>query len=102
MLNKIKFSDKAKNDLRESVKFYEDRQIGLGKIFLNTIQEKTIQIQSRPEINPPSQDEIRKAKVKTFPFYIYYIFRSQVILIIAIWHVARLPFSNKDRIETVK
>jgi plasmid stabilization system protein ParE len=99
--NKIKFTDKAKKDLTESVNFYEDRKIGLGKNFLDTIQQKAIQLLSRPETNPEDKNGIRKAKVKIFPFYIYYIFKSPIVIIIAIWHLARLPFSVKDRIESI-
>jgi hypothetical protein len=60
--NKIQFTDKAKKDLEESVKLYENRKLGLGKDFLNTIQEKSLQIQSQPEKNPSGEDGIKKLK----------------------------------------
>lgn len=47
------------------------------------------------------EDGIKKAEVKVFPFYIYYIFRNPIIIIIAIWHVDRLPFSRKDRMKDI-
>ncbi|MDX1960367.1 MAG: type II toxin-antitoxin system RelE/ParE family toxin [Leptospiraceae bacterium] len=101
MENKIQFTAKAKKDLEESVNFYEDRKLGLGKNFLNTIKEKTLEIKSQPEKNPSSEDGVKKTKVKKFPFYIYYIFKSPLVIIIAIWHVARLPFSRKERIKDI-
>ncbi|MDX1960360.1 MAG: hypothetical protein SFU98_17450 [Leptospiraceae bacterium] len=71
MENKIQFTAKAKKDLEESVNFYEDKKVGLGKDFLNTIKEKSLEIKSQPEKNPSSEDGVKKTKVKKFPFYIY-------------------------------
>jgi plasmid stabilization system protein ParE len=98
---KIKFTIKAKQDLEESVKFYEDKKVGLGKDFLNTIKLKMQQIQSHPENNLTDKDGIKRAKIKVFPFYIYYIFKNSFVIIIAIWHIARIPFSKEERIQYI-
>ncbi len=102
MENKIKFTKKAKQDLEESVKFYKDRKFGLGQDFLNTRKERVFQIQADPENNPSDNGGIKKAKIRVFPFYIYYIFKNSLVIIIAFWHRARLPFPREERLKYIK
>ena len=95
-----KFSKQADGDIEKSYDYYESKQNQLGKEFVQEVFNSIKSFENKPEKNPADSDGIRKAKLKKFPFYIYYVFQSPMVLIIAIWHIARLPFSSKDRLDT--
>ncbi len=63
--------------------------------FLKTLDSvKISKISSRKEDSSLSQ----KASLK-FPFNIFYIIKTPVIFILAVWHKKRHPDGWKDRIE---
>ena len=99
MKYKLEFTEKAKSDLRDIIEYYENNQPGLGKEFYEEVKEKNKDIKNKPDKYSEDSDGIRSTKVKRFPYYIYYILKAPLILIIAIWHTARLPFSKKERKE---
>ena len=99
MGNRIEFTKKAREDLKESVLYYEEKEVGVGKQFLEEIKNKNESIKEKPDKNPADSDGVRKTKLKKFPFYIHYVFKAPLILIIAIWHTARRPFSKKERLK---
>lgn len=100
MKYKVEFTEKAKSDLREIIDYYEKKEPGVGKEFYQEVKEKNKNIKIKPIKYSEDSDGIRKTKVKGFPYYIYYILKTPLVLIIAIWHTARLPFSRKERIES--
>lgn len=99
MKYKLEFTEKAKSDLKEIIGYYEKSQNGLGREFYQEVKEKNQDIKNKPDKYSEDSDGIRSTKMKKFPYYIYYILKTPLILIIAIWHTARLPFSKSERKE---
>lgn len=67
--NKIVFSDGARQDIKESIEYYENRETGLGNKFLSEIKAKNQNIKNKPEKNPADTDGVRKSKLKKLSQY---------------------------------
>ncbi|MBK8398994.1 MAG: type II toxin-antitoxin system RelE/ParE family toxin [Leptospiraceae bacterium] len=94
-----KFTKKAEEDLEETYNYYEEAQEGLGSRFVINTFQKIETISAKPDSYSADSDGIRKTKVKGFKYYIYYIVKSPIFLIVAIWHTARRPFQKEERLK---
>ncbi|MBW8362649.1 MAG: type II toxin-antitoxin system RelE/ParE family toxin [Kaistella sp.] len=88
---KIKFAPEAEVEFRESVKFYETRQKGLGKRFADATKRSLYIIAENPLAAEVKYLEIRVATVKKFPFTIHYSVEEEFVLVVAIFHNSRNP-----------
>lgn len=95
-----RITKKADKDLEDIFQYYEEKQQGLGKRFVQNAFQKIDRIVKKPGSYSEDKDNIRKAKVKDFKYYIYYTIKSPVVLIIAVWHVARRPFDRQKRLNS--
>lgn len=101
MASNYKFTEEADSDLEEIHDYYEDIQEDLGKRFVKNVFEKVERIAKKPDSYSADEDSIRKAKISDFKYYIYYIIKSPIVLIIAVWHIARMPFDRKKRLQNI-
>jgi len=90
---KIEITEDAKNELDESVKWYEKRKKGLGKEFKNEVKKTIKSIEQNPEQNQKVSDNenIRRALIDRFPFFIFYYIQQTTIKIFSIFHTSRNP-----------
>lgn len=94
----------AKLDLDDSIAWYEDKIIGLGKDFLRAIYKVFEIIRRNPkafEIKIVRKGlPIRAVPIDRFPFQVHYHIDElkQTIFVEAIWHTARNPARWKKRI----
>lgn len=84
---------RARYELLEAWKWYEDRQEGLGDRLINQINLKIKQVIQTPERYPEKKRSFREAKIKVFPYLLIYKIanRKKVITIIPIFHTGRNP-----------
>ncbi|HRG73505.1 MAG TPA: type II toxin-antitoxin system RelE/ParE family toxin [Leptospiraceae bacterium] len=99
LAGKYRLEPEAKQDLKESVLWYEKQQEGVGERFFQNVFEKIEQISERPDSNPKFHNNYRKASIKKFPFYIFYTNEKTFVSIVAIWHKSRNPESFKERVD---
>lgn len=94
------FTSKADKDLDEIYEYYEDKQIGLGKRFIQNVFSKIETTLIKPEKNSADENGIRYTSVNGFKKHrIYYVFITPTMLVIAIWHSARQPFDKMERLD---
>ena len=93
----IRFYPDAQIELIESARYYEDRQSGLGKRFLEAIRNATQRIQLFPTIFQHIDGDLRRARVERFPYGIVFRERDEYIEIIAVMHFKRNPEYWKTR-----
>ncbi len=91
----VRFSFRAKEEFKNSAKFYESRVSGLGIRFKNEIDKHINFIRNNPKAAELKYDDIRVLVVKTFPFTIHYRIEKNLILILAIFHSSRNPNNLK-------
>jgi len=85
------FRSHAIEDLLKVTAWYEEKQNGLGKEFLNCFEEGLKFISEFPESSPVVYNEIRRKILKRFPYSIYYITLNKKIIILRIINQKRNP-----------
>jgi plasmid stabilization system protein ParE len=81
----------ARDEADEAAQWYEQRQAGLGTVFVVELQRVLDQIASQPDRYPIVQGDTREAPVSRFPYCVYYRIRTTHIVVTAIFHTARDP-----------
>ena len=87
----------AEADLSEAFAWYEEHVSGLGSDFLLNIEAAILSIQRNPEAYPSIYKNVRRCLVRRFPFGIFYLEEESKIIILAIFHVRRVPRKWKNR-----
>lgn len=82
----------AREELDESIAFYEQRKTGLGMDLLRAVERALRRIQENPNIGAPYKaTEFRYYVVQGFPFIIFYGDLTEALWIVAVAHAKRRP-----------
>ena len=92
---------KAKQELKEAFLWYEGQEPGLGYEFLISSDAARAIIQRNPGVYPKVYHEIQRTLIQRFPFAIYYVCRSDIIYILAIFHSRRNPDEWRKRFPKI-
>lgn len=87
----IHFHPEARLELLESVKYYNERATGLGKQFLEEVQNTLLLIENHPHLGFPLTKSDRRMVVQRFPYAIIYTVDKNQIEIHALMHLHRDP-----------
>ena len=81
----------AKLDIGESAKWYENRQKGLGKKFVQEIRIKMDVIRKNPKAFAVRYKKVRTAVLNIFPYIIHYTVeeKQKTIIVSAVLHTSR-------------
>jgi hypothetical protein len=82
----------ADEELEAAALWYEERQPGLGEIFLDQFENTLRRILSEPERWRKIQGENRKLNFHQFPYSIVYSVSVDALYIKAVMHLHRRPF----------
>jgi len=83
-MTKYRFTSAALFELKESALYYEQKENGLGTIFLNEIDATVERILRFPRSWHPMSARTRRCRTHRFPFGLLYQVRSNEILITAV------------------
>lgn len=72
MAYKLEIQDTAKSDILEAIDYYEFKQSGLGKRFLNAFKKKSRDIRLNPEGYAIKYKNVRMAVINKFPYVIHF------------------------------
>ena len=86
----LKINSSAQLDLKSAIDWYESKQFGLGKRFLNNFENTLIQIQSNPYIFQ-LENNYRNALLDIFPYLVIFEIDYQEIIILAIFNTHQNP-----------
>lgn len=89
----IIISSKAAEELKESFLWYEGQTKGLGRRFVEILDDAIDIVKLNPEGFPRKKGSYREAVLKKFPFIIVYeyVAQRQVIYVLHIFHSRRHP-----------
>ena len=96
------FSIGAKADIKQSAKYYEDAVIGLGKVFLEIVEESVESIIQYPKSSIIIKKPYRRYLIERFPFGIIYTEEINSIFIVAVMHLKRKPYYWLEKDEYLK
>jgi len=93
MVEIIKISSIAQNELEDSSEWYEEQSIGLGDCFADVIYSSINSIVKTPEAYQNRKGNSREYVVDKFPFIIVYRFlkKENTIYVLHIFHTSRHP-----------
>jgi plasmid stabilization system protein ParE len=88
---RLKLRRAARKEFDEAIRWYETRQSGLGGEFINEVEHAFQNIAAQPDRYPVAMDDIRIARVRRFPYSLYYRLKTQQIVVLAVFHSSRDP-----------
>ena len=79
----------AAHDANEAFVWYELREPGVGEEFLEQLELCQQTIAADPERARRIRGNVRKVKMRRFPYFIYYTLDSDEVTVMAVLHGAR-------------
>ena len=86
-------------DMTDAYRWYEERRPGLGRDFLQRIDEVFPRKSNSPELYSLTHKTVRQALVTQFPYVVCYIWDDHQIEVVAVFHGHRDPTSWRSRID---
>ena len=95
----LRISELASEELREAVRWYEDRRSGWGGRLFDAVSHSVELIEAYPEIGEERRGRhpSRQFSVLGFPYKVVYRIRPQDIYVVAVAHTSRRPGYWKNR-----
>jgi plasmid stabilization system protein ParE len=81
----------AAADIVEAYEWYEGRETGLGRRFLDAVRKVLTSIEESPHPYPLVRGDIRRAALHRFPYAIFYVTEPERTLALACMHFRRHP-----------
>jgi plasmid stabilization system protein ParE len=97
-MKRLTYLSIAEMELAEAINFYDEKQPGVGKLFLDAICEAGENIRRNPEWWPVLEAPVRGCRVFPFPYRLLYRELPDRIQIVAVYHSSRRPDGWKDRL----
>jgi plasmid stabilization system protein ParE len=91
MTPRLVLEPEAEDDLEGARAWYEHRVPGLGAEFIAVVREALETIERSPMLFPLERADVRKAVLRRFPYVIRFVDLTEVISVIAVFHVRRDP-----------
>ncbi|MCF6245401.1 MAG: type II toxin-antitoxin system RelE/ParE family toxin [Sulfurovum sp.] len=93
----IEFKSEVYADIKIAYDWYESQRMGLGEDFLLTLEESYAKIARTPKLYQIIYKSVRRKLVRRFPYGIFFIFKDDKIIILAVMHTKRKPIEWKTR-----
>ena len=93
------FQPEALEEYSDAVRYYAQRSSELAQSFINAIEEAVFRVRETPARYPITEDNVRRCRVKKFPYSILYSVEPDYILILAVMHGKQRPGYWKSRQE---
>lgn len=85
------FHPEAFREYADAVSRYEERQRGLGRRFIQSVEDTIESICQAPSRWPVLEDDVRRRLTRVFPYAVLYSIENDFVLIIAVMHCHRKP-----------
>jgi toxin ParE1/3/4 len=98
-MKRLTYLSIAELELAEAANFYDERQPGVGRHFLDAIREAGENIRRNSEWWPVFEAPVRGCRVYPFPYRLLYRELPDRIQIVAVYHSSRRPDGWKNRLK---
>jgi plasmid stabilization system protein ParE len=93
-----RFHQEALEEFGHAVRFFENRQAGLGARFARSVFDTIGRIERNPELYRVVEGEVRRCLTRGFPYGVLYTIESDHVLIAAVMHLSREPGYWRKRV----
>src|SRR5258705_2320060 len=97
MKRRISVRPEAQSEIKETALWYERRLLGLGSRFRDELRGTLRHIADNPLRFPSIGQDVRRALLHRFPYALYFVIKSDVVIIIAVLSQHRRPASWQNR-----
>ena len=95
-MTNYRFTSSALAELKQATWYYEDKENGLGALFLDEVDATVERILPNPRAWHPLSPRTRRCRTHRFPFGLIYQIRSDEILITSVMDLRRDPTRWRD------
>jgi plasmid stabilization system protein ParE len=88
---RLRYTDRATNDLELAVSWYERQRRGLGFDFLDCVESALQCIIEHPEMYQVRYSNFRSCVIRRFPFSIFYTIESDEIVVHSVFDSRQNP-----------
>jgi toxin ParE1/3/4 len=96
---KLTYHPEAKFEITEAATYYEGCRDGLGRAFLETVEQGANSILAEPERWRRITGPWRRYLLNRFPYGIIYRVNEGAVFVAAVMHLHRKPGYWKDRVD---
>jgi toxin ParE1/3/4 len=87
----IVFRRAARTEYADAAQWYEARATGVGYRFVERVEQSLILIAEAPRRPAPMFADVRRVRIRDFPFFIFYVVEDFRIVVLAVLHARRDP-----------
>ncbi len=95
---RVIFSPAARAELIEAEDWYEGQQRNLGIRFRQEIESLIVQMSENPFQFPVVFQEVRRARLRKFPYSLFFRAETDNLIIVACFHASRDPLRWQLRV----
>jgi plasmid stabilization system protein ParE len=88
---KLHFPWHVRQEARDAIDYYEAESAGLGEQLWLELESSVKWILANPTVPRLRPGDYRRLNLRTFPYYIAYAVRGDLVVLLAISHSARKP-----------
>ena len=89
MKRSLSIRPEAQQDIKEAISWYKGRERGLGARFKAEVRTALRRIGDNALMFPKIDDKVRRALLKSFPYSVYFVVETRVVVILAVLHQHR-------------
>ena len=82
----LRVRPEARHDLRLAIGWYDERESGLGAVFLAEVDALFQQIAAHPDRHAKVHGSFRRALMRRFPYAVYFVAENGYVIIFAVLH----------------
>jgi toxin ParE1/3/4 len=94
-----RFLSPAEDEMAEAALFYDGHSTGLGRDFLDDVQQSINRLRAYPQLGAEVETGLRRLLLHRFPFSLIYAVDPREILIVSVAHHGRHPSYWRSRVE---
>ena len=95
----VRFLEVAQRELDEAIAYYNSQVPGLGDAYLVESVATIERIRRFPEAWQPLGEQVRRCRLRRFPYGLIYTVDEGDILVVAVAHTHRRPGYWRDRLK---
>ena len=96
-MRKLELREEAEIELFEATLRYERERDGLGVRFASELDEVLGRARENPLQFPEVEQGVRRGLTRTFPYGVFFVVEDDVVTVLAVLHLHRLPGVWKGR-----
>lgn len=97
-MKKYRFLTPAILEVEAAAQFYEINRPDLGREFLDEVDQAIKRIVQNPKAWKVLDGQIRRCRLRRFPYGVIYTIEAESILIISVMHLHRHPLSWRENL----